>query len=471
MGAVIFFLLFIVALIYGFYLIVVEKPKPEIKTQVYIPHRISPASARLFLEETFPYYRALTDAGKQKFYKRLQVLLRNKEFAGGQGFVVTDEMCYYILACWVQITFGLKNYKISSFQKIMLFETGFYSNRLQTQVKGMVAHNGTIYLSWADFVEGYNHPNDNYNLGIHELAHAFLISTYTNGDFDTDFTSYIDNWFEVAQDEFENIAQNMPSYLRNYAGTNSYEFFSVCMEVFFENPLELKTKLPDIFYHLCYLLNQNPLNTSADYSFDAQAPSTPKSIIPLPAKKAKTLKYIGFHWLYILPIISGVSLLINLRVIQLTFLTIPELLLLATCGLFIGLIKPIKQRLFSFFGTHMARLFIFFVFALGLPNIILAVNFLIPVSRSNADEYNIEWSIASTNKSGAHTEFILANDALSGHTTIRTAKGHFIMDKGYNYRLKIHYYIGALGIKVFEYSEVIKVYIPKQGTIQKPNFP
>lgn len=462
MGPVIFFLLVIAVLVYGFYLIVIEKPKKEVKPQIYTAQPIGAGPAHTFLENTFPYYRALTNVGKQKFYKRLQVLLRNKEFVGGQGFVVTDEMCYYILSCWVQITFGLKNYKISSFQKIMLFETGFYSTRLQTQVKGMVAHNGTIYLSWADFVEGYNHPTDNYNLGIHELSHAFLISTYTNGDFDTDFTSYIDNWFDVAKTEFQNIAQNMPSYLRNYAGTNSYEFFSVCMEVFFENPLELKTKLPDIFYHLCYLLNQNPLNTSTDYSFDAQAPSTPKYIIPLPAKKVKTLKYIGFHWLYILPVASGVGLVLNVPVAQVTFLSITELLLLATCGMFIALIKPIKNRLFTFFGTHMARLFILFVFALGLPNIILAVNYFIPVSRNNADEYIIvEQSIIKSRREGTYTVLTLQDDALSSHTTMRSISGYVNLKAGVQYRLRTHYYIGILGIKVFEYSEVIMNELPK----------
>ena len=55
------------------------------------------------------------------------------------------------------------------------------------------------------------------------------------------------------------------SFLRSYGGRNEQEFFAVCVEHFFEVPENFKQKLPDIFFHLCILLNQDPLQKTKDY--------------------------------------------------------------------------------------------------------------------------------------------------------------------------------------------------------------
>jgi Mlc titration factor MtfA (ptsG expression regulator) len=56
------------------------------------------------------------------------------------------------------------------------------------------------------------------------------------------------------------------TYLRDYAFTNTHEFFAVCVEHFFETPLHFYQKYPDLFKDLCNVLNQNPLNTKNDYA-------------------------------------------------------------------------------------------------------------------------------------------------------------------------------------------------------------
>jgi hypothetical protein len=57
----------------------------------------------------------------------------------------------------------------------------------------------------------------------------------------------------------------VPSILRDYAFVNKEEFFSVCVEYFFEVPEMLKQDKPELFAMLCRMLNQNPLNTTIDY--------------------------------------------------------------------------------------------------------------------------------------------------------------------------------------------------------------
>ncbi len=57
--------------------------------------------------------------------------------------------------------------------------------------------------------------------------------------------------------EFVNLQQNKPSILRKYGGANINEFFSVTIETFFEQPLELKKSLPELFLQTSILLNQS----------------------------------------------------------------------------------------------------------------------------------------------------------------------------------------------------------------------
>lgn len=47
-------------------------------------------------------------------------------------------------------------------------------------------------------------------------------------------------------------------FLRKYAGTDEREFFSVCVEHFFEDPNGFKTHLPQLYQHLTMLMKQDP---------------------------------------------------------------------------------------------------------------------------------------------------------------------------------------------------------------------
>lgn len=457
-----FFLPVILFLIYGLPVIRNEGFKNffgPVFPKVYLPPK-GPAEA--FLQIEFPYYKALSPKAKHKFFRRLGILLHDKEFVGANGFIVTDEMRYYVLAAWVQVTFGLKRYKMPYFEKIVLHESTFYSSRLGEEVKGLVSLAGVMYLSWADFEKGYKDTADNYNLGIHELSHAFLVSTFNNGDFDIAFSSYIDQWFEATKTEFKNVADSIPSYLRNYAGDNSYEFFSVCMETFFETPQILKDKLPDIYYHLCYLLNQNPLNTSGDYAFDTRVNIGANTAIPLPDKQIRSLKYTGFHWLYLIPIASVVVFLFTLKLYFVTFITLPELLAIFLSAFAIGMVKKIRVKMNDIFGSRMAFLFLITVFCFGLANVIIDVNYAIPTSETKVETHRIVGyknfrrmnSHRYSNANYYATEFILEDEALDGLGEIRTVDGHTTIEDYHTYVLDISYHYGLFGIKVFDGNRV-----------------
>jgi Mlc titration factor MtfA (ptsG expression regulator) len=44
-----------------------------------------------------------------------------------------------------------------------------------------------------------------------------------------------------------------------YAATNYQEFWAVCVETFFERSTAFRRHLPELYFSLCSLLNQDPL--------------------------------------------------------------------------------------------------------------------------------------------------------------------------------------------------------------------
>lgn len=193
----------------------------------------------------------------------------------------------------VQLTFGLKVFDISHFQKVRIFPERFYFRRYKAYLKGGTSLAGVVLLSWKDFVEGFEDEEDRYNLGLHEIAHALKINVIHGDDFDLLFASYLTNWQKIGHKEFLNMKRTRQGFLRDYAGQNMEEFFAVCVEHFFEAAEEFSKQLPDIYNHMCVLLNQDPRNKTSNHTLSknfANEVNKKTYLIPVPLKVPLTFK-------------------------------------------------------------------------------------------------------------------------------------------------------------------------------------
>lgn len=233
---------------------------PKFKFLIWRIHRV--------LSGLDPYYKKLSSAGKKRFVSRLIVVLQQKSIRGRDGETDTLEKRIIVLAALVQLTFGLQKFSIPSYKYIALYPSSFYSEMIQKQVKGLTTRRGTLALSWLDTIKGIHNPNDNLHLALHEWSHALLIDhvdDHTNWMYRS-LTTHVNK----AEAYFETLDKDEPryEYLRSYAFTNEHEFFAVCVEHFFETPDTFAEQLPELFEIMCSLLNQNPLNTQADYALE-----------------------------------------------------------------------------------------------------------------------------------------------------------------------------------------------------------
>ncbi len=215
---------------------------------------------RQLLEKSFAYYRELGPADRRRFGQRVDDFLKDKEFTARGDLPITEEMKTLVAACAVQLTFGLPPVRLRHFRQIILYPEAYFSTIDRRYHLGEVNAAGAIVLSWKHFVEGYRVPNDARNVGLHEMAHALLLENRTRDDGEYDFLDQksLDYFLECAEAEHARAQGGEPGLLRAYAHTSPAEFFSVAVEVFFENPATMLRESPRLYGALKDLLNQDP---------------------------------------------------------------------------------------------------------------------------------------------------------------------------------------------------------------------
>lgn len=232
-----------------------------------------------------PYYTQLSYEGRQRFVGRLMRVNKEMNVQGRESLEITEEMRILIAASITQLTYGFKNPDIPFLKGVVVFPKIFYSKLAKAWVKGLSLGNGVVFLSWEDFLEGYRNSTDTYNLGLHEFTHALRFQKEHEEEFDSRLETYFEEWEQVGMPVFMRVKNGEEKFFRAYGGVNTGEFFSVCVENFFEIPDRFSKELPDLYYHLCYLLKQDPLNISGDYLFEeeevAQANTKVKNLLPV----------------------------------------------------------------------------------------------------------------------------------------------------------------------------------------------
>jgi len=206
-----------------------------------------------------PYYGKLTANLQSIFRKRCFFFMRKINFRGGGGLDINIEHTVAISGAFIQISFGLNNYLLKGFDVITIYPKAYKSTVTGMLHKGDVNPNGAIAISWEDFKQGYKTDEDNLNVGLHEMAHAWFFSI-SRDRFESEDNQYdlLSKFIFLSEDEVMRIRKKRKSIFRKYASENVYEFFAVSIEYFFEDAIEFKAELPNLYRHLCLLLNQDP---------------------------------------------------------------------------------------------------------------------------------------------------------------------------------------------------------------------
>lgn len=142
----------------------------------------------------------------------------------------------------------------------MVYPSSFVLPNDEREILGLAHHWGTVVLSWDAVRKGIAVPSDGHDTAVHEFAHALDIE---DGSYDgtPNLASGPDyhDWIRVLGSHFSKLQRNpRGGVLRSYGATNEAEFFAVATEAFFEKPVALKRRAPDLFQQLQNFYNLDP---------------------------------------------------------------------------------------------------------------------------------------------------------------------------------------------------------------------
>ena len=228
------------------------------------------------IHKNVPIYDRLPEADQRELQGHLQVFLAEKFFEGSAGLELTEEIKVTIAAQACLLLLHRKTDYYPRLITILVYPHAYVAKSVEPIGGGVVQEGetarlgeawkgGVVVLSWDDVRRGASNPHDGHNVVLHEFAHQLDME---NGSADgaptLDHRSQYVTWARVMSDEYEQLRrdtdQGRTSVLDQYGATNPAEFFAVATECFFEKPIQLRRKHPQLYEELKKYYQQDPVS-------------------------------------------------------------------------------------------------------------------------------------------------------------------------------------------------------------------
>lgn len=218
---------------------------------------------RRILTISFPPYLFLSPPEKERLNLKINYFLLHKRIEAIGGLKLNKEMRLLIAAHACLIITNMELDDIYPGLKNIYVMEGSYieKNNPVNPYAGLPLHSprlgeswkrGPIILSWDSVEQIINYSPKKHNLIIHEFSHHLdQQDGYFDGTPKLQTPLQFQHWANVMGKEFlalrGRVSHQQRTDIEAYGATNEAEFFAVCSEYFFTDPLGLVTKHPEIF--------------------------------------------------------------------------------------------------------------------------------------------------------------------------------------------------------------------------------
>lgn len=258
-----------------------------------------PAEWTAILERSFPQARALDADDREQLEDLVQVFIREKQFEGAGGLEVTDEMRVSVAAQACMLLLGDEETAVyPDLARVVLYPAAYVSKSRSSdglvvaegeQVRlGESWEHGVVVLAWSAVEHGARNVTDGHNVVYHEFAHQ-LDQDYGPADGAPALPEGMryGAWAQALGRELSSLEQaadeGRPTLLDHYGATNPAEFFAVATEAFFEKPLQMRERKPELYAQLTAFYRQDP----AERLIAARAAEASRSQKAKPTRKKK----------------------------------------------------------------------------------------------------------------------------------------------------------------------------------------
>lgn len=220
-----------------------------------------------WLEQDVDVYRRLPAELRERLRALIHIFVRQKQFVGCNGLVVTDRMRVVIAAnaCLLVVNRpGVpREHLYDDLYSILVYPTPFIVPETRRDQHGLVTEghrvlsgqawdSRRIILSWEDIE--LSHPTG-HNVVLHEFAHYLDMEDETmDGAPGLGSKAAHEQWSTIFWAEYDrlraDIQAGLPTLIDPYAATAPAEFFAVVTEVFFGQPVELEAQHAGLYQQL-----------------------------------------------------------------------------------------------------------------------------------------------------------------------------------------------------------------------------
>ncbi|MDR3557519.1 MAG: zinc-dependent peptidase [Syntrophobacteraceae bacterium] len=239
-----------------------------------IRKRPFPAEWLETIGKNVPLYRRLPEEDKQELQGHVLVFLDEKNFEGCGGLELSDEIKVTIAAQACILLLHRKTDYYPGLYSILVYPgafiakgyielaPGFHMETEQVHLGESWKH-GSLILSWDDVVANASDIHDGHNVVLHEFAHQLDSEDgRADGAPPLPHRSMHIAWARILGRDFlrlrHDAEEGLATVLDQYGATNPAEFFAVATECFFEKPVQLQSKHPELYENLKLYFQQDP---------------------------------------------------------------------------------------------------------------------------------------------------------------------------------------------------------------------
>ncbi|GBU15262.1 hypothetical protein AwPolaro_06400 [Polaromonas sp.] len=215
----------------------------------------------------YSFLAQLSAADQLQLRQLVGHFLRNKEFSGANGLIVTDKMAVAIAAqaCLPVLHLGLSWY--DDFTGIVVHAGAMLARRESTDHAGVVHHyqeellgeamrGGPVTLSWQDAAATGNTAERGHNVVIHEFIHKIdMRDGNADGCPPLPSRAAYAAWRRAMKPAYKRFCEQVtmaerfgaaPPWLDAYGASEPAEFFAVTCEAFFMNRERFSQDFPEL---------------------------------------------------------------------------------------------------------------------------------------------------------------------------------------------------------------------------------
>lgn len=226
------------------------------------------------IRKNVPFYQRLSEEDQKELQGHIQVFLDEKHFEGCSGLELTEEIKVIIAAQACILLLHRETDYYPHLKSILVYPHAYVARGVRRAQGGFVYEQdearageswdrGVLVLSWEDVRKSAADIHDGHNVVLHEFAHQL---DSEDGSVDgaprlPKRSMYV-AWARVLSHEYEQLIRDIEHHRKNvidpYGATNPAEFFAVVTECFFDKPVQLKKKHPELYEQLRQFFQQDP---------------------------------------------------------------------------------------------------------------------------------------------------------------------------------------------------------------------